>query len=270
LPPLDFALSLGAFGGGNPSGTDVAARPWKFVLVWQNDFTFTQWYPNLFSDLGTDITSYAGAIKQAALQKLKDAYSGSWQDITTGKTIYMPVEVMEGPAGTGDDRATVMNTSPGACGNTYPNDTSINPSGSRFFRVHESTVNYRNNMINAQEAMKLINVSSDAALIQAIGRGIGDIAAHEIAHHFLNNCCTMDSDPNKASAQNPDTTLPDPDAKGAINATGCEASSDSSPWTGYWLNPKIDLHWEPPALKGLTECLSKGWVDFGGGISCHQ
>jgi len=103
--------------------------------------------------------------------------------------------------------------------------------------------------------------------MEAIGRGIGVSAAHEIAHHFLGHCCSMDSNPVSPGEFNPDPNNADPGARGTYNATGCSANSDPSPWTGYWPNPKIDLHWEKPALDALG-CLGNKWRNFSG--YCHN
>jgi hypothetical protein len=252
--PILPAMSLWANSGGNPSGTGTAARPWYFMLVWQNDFSFVPSYPNLLTSLQTDITNHATEMKTAALKELKDAYSG------------VPVTVVEGAPGTGDHRAIVLDhqnlVNGSDCGATNPNVP--HPS--------ESQVDYINNMENAQIALQVvINNAQDEAnalnrhdLIQAIGRGIGVSAAHEIAHHFLFLCCDMDANPQS-----------DTNARGTFNATGCYAPTDPSPWTGYWPTPKIDLHWEdngppfPTALEGLGQCLGSGWRDFGGS-SCHN
>ncbi len=118
----------------------------------------------------------------------------------------------------------------------------------------------------AQDALKLaINNAQDEAtalkridLLQAIGRGIGVTATHEIAHHFLFLCCAMDADPAQDFL-----------ARGTYNATGCLASTDPSPWIGFWPTPIIKLHWEPQTLRGLNACLNAGWRDFGSS-SCHQ
>jgi len=198
--------------------------------------------------LTTDISYDATAIKRSALQALKDAYSGA------------PVTVVEGTPGTGDHRANVLNHQTLDLNHPLCGATDVtNP------RVTDSQVDYIMNMENAQGAYQVpINNAQDKAtalnrtdLIQAIGRGIGNTAAHEIAHHFLFLCCDMDADPQT-----------DPAARGTFNATGCNASTDPSPWTDYWPTPRINMHWEPPALQALSQCLSKGWSDFHG-QSCH-
>jgi hypothetical protein len=237
--------TVSTYGAPSPEGKE--GRPWYFVLVWQNDFTFTPDYPNRLPSLTTDITSDATVIKQAALKAMKDAYKDFW------------IVIVEGTPGTGDHRATVLNTQTlvahsRSCGATNPN------------QPRESQVDYIVNMQNAQDALKVvINNSQDEAaalqridLLQAIGRGVGVTAAHELAHHFLFNCCAMDADPEQ-----------DPLARGAYNATGCSGVLDPSPWTGFWPKPVIKLHWEPATLRGLNECLSFGWRDFGSS-SCHQ
>ena len=238
--------TVSTYGASSPAGTE--GRPWYFVLVWQNDFTFTPDYPNRLPALTTDITSDATVIKAAALKAMKDAYKGFW------------IVIAEGTSGTGDHRATVMNSQ------TLVHAATCGATNSNVVQVRDSQVDYLMNMQNAQDALKVvINNSQDEAnalkridLLQAIGRGIGVTAAHEIAHHFLFLCCAMDADPGS-----------DPLARGTYNATGCSGSIDPSPWTGFWPNPVIRIHWEPATLRGLNECLSAGWRDFGSS-SCHQ
>ena len=142
---------------------------------------------------------------------------------------------------------------PPGCGSTDAN----NP------KLHQ--VGYLRNMMEAQDAVQLIiNTQQDltaalaqGSIIRAIGRGIGNIAAHEIAHHFLVRCCAMDANPEV-----------DENAKGTFNATGCSGERDPSPWTGYWPDPRILLHWQQPALEALGRCLGGGWRAFGSG-ACH-
>jgi hypothetical protein len=239
-----IAGSLWSWQGGNPAGTATSSRPWFFILIWQNDFTFTPYDPNLLPSLTTDITSSASIIKAAALKALHDAYSG------------VPVTVVEGTHG-GDNRATVLDTVPisSDCGDTNPNQ------GGLTAGFHDSEVNYDVNMEQAQTALNIsiTNAQTEAAALQqtalmdAIGMGIGNTAAHEIAHQFLKHCCSMDANPST-----------DPNAKGTYNATGCTAAADPTPWTGYWPGPpKIYIHWEAPTLTGLTQCLANGWQNYG-------
>jgi hypothetical protein len=239
LPPLDFALSLGAFGGGNPSGTDVAARPWKFVLVWQNQFDFIPDDPSIRLDLRTDITNDASLIKRAALDALKRAYS-PWP---------VDVQVVEGLPNTGDHQALVKTSDPVYCNFTDPN---VSPSDT-------SLVSYECNMEQAQWALDTtINNAQDEAqalqsrdLIEAIGRGIGNISAHEIAHQFLVNCCGMDA-----------YTSLDPNAAGTYNNGDADGGNEPATYTGFGQNG-LGIHWETTTLWALHACLSSGWKNFG-------
>jgi hypothetical protein len=264
LPPLNFALSLGAFANGNPSDTGAAARPWYFIVTFKNDFYFTPDTPFRSPIKGTvDISSEAAAIKAAMIDALKAAYSG----------IGLPVVVSEGTFGTGDVQLTVLNApssaSQGACGNTDLTQ-----------RANQiSAVFYGNNMSFGQEAIQIkINSQSDAvkastspSLMKAIGRGLGNIGAHELAHQFLVRCCGMDDDllaqPDPLTGQvtaaaqaAARATLgtydrhdcnPDPDPK--------DLTSDPSPWTGYWKDGVTPIHWEDQTKKALDRCLRPGW-----------
>jgi len=251
-PLLSLARTLWANWGGNPSRNNTASRPWHFALAFQNDFTFTPCRSDdgfggvshvCRTELATDISSHAARMKEVAFKAVRDAYSG------------VPVRVIEGLVG--DDMTTVLNEETGqvppGCGSTNV----LNP------KLHE--VGYLRNMMEAQDALQLIiNNAQDlnaalaqGSIIRAIGRGIGNIAAHEIAHHFLVRCCAMDANPEV-----------DENAKGTFNATGCSGVRDPSPWTGYWPDPRILLHWQQPALDALGRCLGGGWRVFGSG-ACH-
>lgn len=111
-------------------------------------------------------------------------------------------------------------------------------------------------MEEAQEALQvIINNSQDETaalnnpkLIQAIGRGIGSTAAHEIAHQFLVECCSMDvkisADPNAAGTYNNGDADADPNPQ--------VVDSDPSPYTGYWKDGKTPIKWESTTQAALT------------------
>jgi hypothetical protein len=244
--PTNMATTLWAQVGANPSGQSTAARPWYFKLIWQNDFTFTPENPQNLPNLTTNITYDATIIKQAALQAFKDAYSG------------VPVNVSEGTPDTGDARVTVLDHP------TLPNAGRYGATDTNF---DISQVDYINNMLDGQFVYNIVinNAQGEAKAlqkrtdyVQAIGRAIGNTAAHEIAHQFLVQCCDMDADPTE-----------DPNARGTFNSVGNGPFKDPSFWTGYWPNPIIYLHWEAPALTGLGQCLGRGWRPFNGS-PCHN
>jgi hypothetical protein len=109
---------------------------------------------------------------------------------------------------------------------------------------------------NAQDESKVLQQRTD--YIQAIGRAIGNTAAHEMAHQFLFKCCDMDANPED-----------DPNARGTYNTGAASPITDPSFWTGYWPDPVIYLHWESPALNALGHCLGGGWRNFYGS-PCHN
>jgi len=243
-PPL-IAGSLWAFLGGGPSGGGTAGRPWYFILNWQNEFDFIPDLPSILPNLKQEITNQATTIKLAALDALKKAYRP-----------WLPVVIVEGTPNTGDHQAIVQTSSTGmACGDTNPNQTK------------SSTIYYECVMEQAQQALQVvINNASDESnalnrqdLITAIGRGIGNTAAHEIAHQFLGKCCSMDAltsqDPNAAATYN----------NGSANGSPDPQSPDSEPatYTGYGKDGKTQIHWESSTHRALTECLNAGWRDFG-------
>lgn len=263
-----MAATIWSFAGGNPSSNGSPGRPWYFILNWQNDFTFTPNNPKIISSLTTNITSSSvTTIKRVALKAFRDAYN------------IFPVTVVEGSANTGDAQAIVMNHETLApnqpvLGITPPKaNRGISPPNE--FTNQISQIDYINIMQEGQEALNIVinNAQDEAAalarpdLIEAIGRAIGNTAAHEVAHQFLLSCCDMDSSPTVATNSNPDNTQPDPNARGTYNAGGSLPAEDPSFWLGYWPNPKIILHWEntpvpdgsPNSLVGLENCLRDGW-----------
>jgi hypothetical protein len=246
LPVPVQAASLWAFPGGSPSRDDGAGRPWYFILNWQNAFDFIPDDPSIRSDLKTDITNNATAIKTAALNALKEAFN-AWS-----------VVVVEGTPNTGDHQAVVQTNSTNqgpSCGST--NINVVHPT--------DSEVWYECNMEQAQWALGIIiNNAQDEAnaltrqdLIRAIGRGVGNNAAHEIAHQFLIKCCSMDvlisDDPGSAGTYNNGSA--DGDANPQV------INSDPAPYTGYGKSGK-PIFWEDATKKALGNCLGKGWHDY--------
>ncbi len=245
LPVGRLAASIWASPGGDPSGIG-AGRPWYFILNWQNAFDFIPDVPTYRPDLKTDITSNATTIKATALQALKSAYR-QW-----------PVVVVEGTPGTGDHQALVQ---------TSPPDQGLSCGSTNINVVHpvDSEVWYECNMEQAQVALQVaINNTQDETnalhrqdLIQAIGRGIGNTSAHEIAHQFLIKCCSMDvftsDDPASAGTYNNGDADGDPNPQ-IIN-------SDPAPYTGYGKSGK-PIFWEDSTKKALGNCLGKGWHDY--------
>jgi hypothetical protein len=240
-----IAASLWSGQGGNPSGTG-AGRPWVFILNWQNQFDFIPDVPSNLPRLKTDITNDATAIKTAALEALKNAFS-QWN-----------VTVVEGNPDTGDHQAVVQTTSSGqgaTCGSTNIN----------VQQPRDSEVWYECNMEQAQVALQVVvtNAQDESTalkrqdLIQAIGRGIGNNAAHEIAHQFLILCCSMDAlisnDPGAAGTYNNGEADGDPNPK-IIN-------SDPAPYTGFGKSGKA-IFWEDATKTGLGKCLGSSWHDI--------
>jgi hypothetical protein len=243
---VDFA-SLWAEPDGNPSEVHAAGRPWYFILNWQNAFDFIPDNPSILPNLKTDITNDATQIKTAALNALKQAYK-QW-----------PVVVAEGTPGTGDHQAVVQTTSTNqgqSCGSTNIN----------VALPVDSEVWYECNMEEAQVALQVvINNAQDEStalarqdLIQAIGRGIGNNAAHEIAHQFLIKCCSMDvttsQDPNSAATYNNGDADGDPSPQ--------VVDSDPAPYTGYGKDGKTPIHWESTTQNALAKCLGKGYTKY--------
>ncbi|MGA8872804.1 MAG: SBBP repeat-containing protein, partial [Candidatus Acidiferrales bacterium] len=249
-----FAANTWAQFGGDPSGVAYAARPWVFILNWQNAFDFIPAWPEYLQNLKTDITYDATTIKGAALTAFKKAYK-AW-----------PVTIVEGTPGTGDHQAVVYTSIPSSdCGDTNLNNQAV---------PKDSAISWECVMEQAQIALQVnINNAQDESnalmrqdLIQAMGRGIGNTAAHEVAHQFLGLCCSMDvftsADPQAAATYN--------NGDGDGNPDPSIPNSDPAPYTGYGKDGKTAIHWEDSTDKALTACLGPGWTPYLGLCTAHQ
>lgn len=168
---------------GNPSGNRTSGRPSLFKLVWKNDctgqgitppcgFTLTASNPRNRPELSATFSGQSIAtIKQLALNSLKAAFAK------------YNVEVTEGAPNTGDHHANVVDGDvSGLCGQSLQFPFSKN-SAVFFLRIMEV----------AQWALPLTlttlqqvqSAAGNLALANAIGSGIGNIAAHEIAHQYF-------------------------------------------------------------------------------------
>lgn len=110
--------------------------------------------------------------------------------------------------------------------------------------------------IAINSAQDVSNAINNVALIQAIGRGIGNTAAHEIAHQFLNHCCSMDALYASGNGQ-----IIDPNAPGTYNNGSSDGdpnpqvlNSDPAPYTGYGKGGS-PIHWESTTQAALDTCL---------------
>lgn len=109
-----------------------------------------------------------------------------------------------------------------------------------------SRVYYRKHMEMAQFALPIVlvtaqdvqNASGRADLMKSIGVGIGNTAAHEIAHQFFQNDSGMeDSSLNTYNA-----------------APGCDPRTK-----GGWLYGSGPISWEAVTADALKKMLSGGW-----------
>jgi hypothetical protein len=236
---IDMALTLWANAGGNPSGNSAAARPWYFKLVWENNcsefpappcgFTLYPDNPQVNEAMAIDASSRSATIKSAALAALKNAFY-RWP---------VTVNVSEGSPNTGDNQARVLDgisLSPTAgqnCGETSP-----------FPGSHSSRVYYRASMEQAQWALPVVlttpadvqNALNRSDLMKAIGTGIGNTAAHEIAHQFFLTGHGMDDSSTHT-----------------YNGQGC--GGDTAPWA-YGIGA---IDWEAVTAQAWTSILKRGW-----------
>ncbi len=234
-PPINMALSLWAWVGGNPSGNGTAARPWYFKLIWQNDCSTVPWpcgfalypdNPQYLPNLAADASSQASTIKATALSALKKAFDR------------YPVNVSEGSANTGDNRVTVADG--------YSFENGVDRCGGTFeVNQHDSTVWYLKNMEEAQWALPIVlatpadvqSALSRPDLMNAIGTGIGDNAAHEIGHQFFGSTGYGMDDGSSHT----------------YNGQGC--GGQQSPWV-YGIGA---IDWESVTVQAWRTRLGGGW-----------
>lgn len=229
--PTAMAMSLWANAGANPSGNNTAARPWYFKLVWQNNCSTVPWpcgfnlapdNPQAIANLTIDATSQATAIKQAALNAFKKAFDK------------YPVNASEGRPDSGDHRVNVID----GYNLAHPCGQSDNTPGKTV-----SEVFYGYNMQQAQWALPIelttaqdvTNALNNRSLMKAIGSGIGNNAAHEMAHQFLLGASGMDD-----SSTN------------TYNGLACEG--DTAAWV-YGIGP---IQWEEVTATALKNALGAG------------
>jgi len=113
-------------------------------------------------------------------------------------------------------------------GHFYDSKTGLS-CGLTAYPRNASTVWYPCNLTEAQFALNLedTNLSQNtgspsfASLLKAIGEGIGNTAAHEIGHQFLDNLCGMNDNPNLL---------------GVYNGGSADAGNDPSMYTGIGPN----------------------------------
>jgi hypothetical protein len=233
---IEFAKTLAAQVGNNPSGNRTAARTRYFRIQFITNFDFkVQDRP----ELTTSIANQARLIMHEAKIALQKAYQAFPVDVDLldATSTWRPDQLVK-----------VVDIIPvpgraAECGLSDP------LTGKRW-------TGFEVNMLETQRALGM-NITTVAQrnlalqrtdLYRTIGRSNGHIAAHEIAHGYMPLAQPpMDDDPRTV-----------PSARGGYNATGCTIEIDPSPWLGYWPGPpRIELHWPDLARKYLYRCLSR-------------
>jgi hypothetical protein len=174
-------------------------------------------------------------VTNAALNALKKAFAGF-------PAIVVKVEA-DTPNSTNlvEVSGGVYCTAPGAC-----------PAGLTAPNRNASTVWYNVNLSQAQYALNLqdtdLSASTDSPLFANVlwstGEGIGNTAAHEIAHQFLLETCGMNDDPSLV---------------GVYNGGSADAGDDPSMYTGIGPNGQ-PLHWSPNTAICLVNMILKNKV----------
>ena len=239
LPPARHRADLVGSGRRKSSNTRTAARPWYFKLVWKNDCStgpspcgFTLYPENPLDNVAfaIDATSQASRIKSAALAAFKKAFDKYPVD----------VNVSEGSAGTGDNRANVID------GYLFDGSKEYCGATDNLPGISVSSIYYRRHMEMAQFALPITLVTaqdvqtalSRADLMKAIGTGIGNTAAHEFGHQFFGLHDGMeDSSTNTYNG-----------------AAGCDPRIGGP--SGYGFG---NISWEPVTDRAWQSMLSRGW-----------
>jgi hypothetical protein len=203
---------------GNALAASAPAWP-DMELVWLDKkdavdtpvpFIFYSNFPNLASDNPQDVTALSpiliGIMEDTALAALKHAFRT------------FPVHVGEGHKGT--HTAYVVGTNLHFCGGTNQFSTAV------------SDVYYRNNLEVAQTTLQIGTLTQ--FLVQSLGEGIGNNAAHEIGHQIL-------------ASPPMDTTELD-----TYNGGTCP---DIGVFTGKSADG-VDIHWSPAAATALDKILN--------------
>jgi hypothetical protein len=200
-------------------------------VPWPCGFDLYPDNPSVNEALAIDASSQASTIKAAALKALKKAFDNYPSTV---------LDVNEGTANTGDHSATVVD------GYSFDGTRSMNRCGltTPSYAANDSNIYYQANMEQAQWALPIVlNTAQDvqnalgrADLMKAIGTGIGNNAAHEIAHQFLLELYGMDDN-----------------SKNTYNGQGCNGATAS--WT-YGIG---SIQWESVTANALKNALGAGW-----------
>lgn len=221
-PSTIMAGSLWPIFGGN-LGSQNAPPKFDFELIWCDAISPCKDLPDTNQNISYDIrandlphnithlnNSQVGIIKSTALNALRTAFSSYNVTVATGRQ--------------GTNTAYIIGDQPAiACGGTEGNNVAV------------SRIYYPGNMSQAQYAVNITNGNPSNTLLQAIGEGIGNNAAHEIAHQLKNRFSSK-----VVGGFGLDDTSID-----TYNSGSCDGSNASWVFTGIGTDTnKTPIHWE--------------------------
>jgi hypothetical protein len=159
------------------------------------------------------------------------------------QTAFAPYNVQVGTRKIGSNNAYVVgNLALDSCAATEGNNISVS-------RISVSRVFYPNNMSDAQYAVNQTNGNPTGTLLQAIGEGIGNNAAHEIAHQLKN----LFSRFPVVNGMGMDDSSID-----TYNGSGCDGSKQPWVYTGFGTDAnKTPIHWGDAADQSLMNILGR-------------
>jgi hypothetical protein len=213
------------------------SRSFDFELVWCDQTAPCTALPDTnqnvdYSIRADDLPHNVTALSASQITTIKSAALKALQ------TAFAPYNAHVGAGHQGSNTVYIVGDQPlGACG------------GTEGFNIAVSRAYYYNNMSQAQYATNSTNGSPTNTLLQAIGEGIGNNAAHEIAHQLKNGF------PSKVVGG----FGLDDNSTDTYNSSSCDGTN--APWvfTGVGTDPnRTPIHWEAGnADASLTNILGK-------------
>ncbi len=204
--------------GHQPSGFD-------FELVWCGNPTCSD-LPDTNQDVAFNIRADDMPHNVITLNASQIATIKS-NALTALQTAFAPYNVKVGMGRQGSNTVYVVGDQTLAgCASTEGNNTAV----SRLY--------YPGNMSQAQYAVNVTNGSPTGTLLQAIGEGIGNNAAHEIAHQLKNRFL------NSGKIVGAGLWMDD-NSLDTYNSASCDGSNASWVYTGVGTDAnKTPIHWE--------------------------
>jgi len=115
--------------------------------------------------------------------------------------------------------------------------------------ITNSVAYYPENMTNAQYAVNAASGNPTQTLLDAIGEGLGNNAAHELGHQLVNNFLSTGK---VIAGMDLGDSTPD-----TYNSESCSGSVAPWDYTGIGTDGKTPIHWESDADQSLVNILGR-------------